>query len=149
MTSTDPNERLAYSVDEAAAITGLSRDLLYDQMRRGNLTCVKIGRRRLITRQHWNSSWASHPDGRSGNSRLPCDSAPSTAGDVPDGDRVFGDLVQDPVPAYPQPPQVGRPIRERPSRAGIVSQPVNRVQNRADALRTRETRPPGVTALAI
>jgi len=30
-----PNERLAYSVDEAAAITGLSRDLLYDQMRAG------------------------------------------------------------------------------------------------------------------
>ena len=38
--------------DEAAAITGLSRDLLYDQMRRGNLSYIKIGRRRLITRQH-------------------------------------------------------------------------------------------------
>jgi excisionase family DNA binding protein len=45
-------ERLAYSVDEAAALTGLSRDLLYDQMRRGNLSYLKIGRRRLITRQH-------------------------------------------------------------------------------------------------
>jgi excisionase family DNA binding protein len=45
-------ERLAYSVDEAARLTGLSRDLLYDQMRRGNLRYVKIGRRRLITRQH-------------------------------------------------------------------------------------------------
>ena len=45
-------ERLAYSVDEAARLTGLSRDLLYDQMRRGNLAYVKIGRRRLITRQH-------------------------------------------------------------------------------------------------
>jgi excisionase family DNA binding protein len=45
-------ERLAYSVDEAAQLTGLSRDLLYDQMRRGNLPYVKIGRRRLITRQH-------------------------------------------------------------------------------------------------
>ena len=43
---------MAYSVDEAAQLTGLSRDLLYDQMRRGNLTCVKIGRRRLITRHH-------------------------------------------------------------------------------------------------
>ena len=42
-----------YSVDEEAArLTGLSRDLLYDQMRRGNLRYVKIGRRRLITRQH-------------------------------------------------------------------------------------------------
>jgi excisionase family DNA binding protein len=45
-------ERLAYSVDEAARLTGLSRDLLYDEMRRGNLTYVKVGRRRLITRRH-------------------------------------------------------------------------------------------------
>jgi excisionase family DNA binding protein len=45
-------ERLAYSVGEAAQLTGLSRDLLYEQMRRGNLRYVKIGRRRLITRQH-------------------------------------------------------------------------------------------------
>jgi excisionase family DNA binding protein len=46
-----PAERLAYSVDEASHLTGLSRDLLYDQMRRGKLSYVKIGRR-LITRQH-------------------------------------------------------------------------------------------------
>ena len=45
-------ERLAYSVDEAAHLTGLSRDLLYDEMRRGNLPYRKVGRRRLITRQH-------------------------------------------------------------------------------------------------
>ena len=45
-------ERLAYSVDEAARLTGLSRDLLYDEMRRGNLIYIKIGRRRLITRHH-------------------------------------------------------------------------------------------------
>ena len=44
--------RLAYSVDEAALLTGLSRDLLYDEMRRGNLAYVKVGRRRLITRHH-------------------------------------------------------------------------------------------------
>lgn len=43
-------ERLAFSVSEAAAITGLSRDLLYDQMRTGKLTYLKIGRRRIITR---------------------------------------------------------------------------------------------------
>jgi excisionase family DNA binding protein len=47
-----PAERLAYSVDEAARLTGLSRDLLYDEMRRGNLDYIKVGRRRLITRQH-------------------------------------------------------------------------------------------------
>ena len=48
----DPAGRLAYSIDEAARLTGLSRDLLYDEMRRGNLTYVKVGRRRLITRHH-------------------------------------------------------------------------------------------------
>jgi excisionase family DNA binding protein len=47
-----PGERLAYSVDEAAQITGLSRDLLYDQMRTGRLAYLKVGRRRIITRQH-------------------------------------------------------------------------------------------------
>ena len=46
-----PSGRLAYSVDEAARLTGLSRDLLYDEMRRGNLNYVKVGRRRLITCQ--------------------------------------------------------------------------------------------------
>ena len=51
-TSEGPVDRLAYSVDEAAAITGLSRDLLYDQMRAGQLAYLKVGRRRIITRQH-------------------------------------------------------------------------------------------------
>jgi excisionase family DNA binding protein len=51
----DPHSgRLACSVNEAARLTGLSRDLLYDEMRRGNLASVKVGRRRLITRQHLN-----------------------------------------------------------------------------------------------
>jgi excisionase family DNA binding protein len=55
MSETTPGpraERLAYSVDEAAQITGLSRDLLYDQMRIGRLAYLKVGRRRIITRQH-------------------------------------------------------------------------------------------------
>jgi excisionase family DNA binding protein len=46
-----PADRLAYSVAEAATITGLSRDLLYDQMRTGQLAYLKVGRRRIITRQ--------------------------------------------------------------------------------------------------
>ena len=51
--SQDPHSgRLAYSGDEAARLTGLFRDLLYDAMRRLNLAYVKAGRRRLITRQH-------------------------------------------------------------------------------------------------
>ena len=45
-------QRLAYSVDEAATVTGLSRDLLYDQMRAGKLGYLKVGRRRIITREH-------------------------------------------------------------------------------------------------
>ena len=52
VTSTEPHERLACSVDEAAAMTGLSRELLYDQMRAGKLAYLKVGRRRIITRQH-------------------------------------------------------------------------------------------------
>jgi excisionase family DNA binding protein len=51
-TNEQPGGRLAYSVDEAAVITGLSRDLLYDQMRAGKLAYLKVGRRRIITRQH-------------------------------------------------------------------------------------------------
>jgi excisionase family DNA binding protein len=51
-TSDRTGNRLAYSVDEAAAITGLSRDLLYDQMRAGRLAYLKVGGRRIITRQH-------------------------------------------------------------------------------------------------
>ena len=64
-------ERLAYSVDEAARLTGLSRDLLYDQMRRGKLPYVKIGRRRSSPVSTWSSSWASRPDQGSGPFRLP------------------------------------------------------------------------------
>jgi excisionase family DNA binding protein len=44
-----PAERLAYSVDEVAQLTGLSRDLLYDQMRAGKLDYLKVGRRQLVT----------------------------------------------------------------------------------------------------
>ena len=44
-------EWLAYSVHETARLTGLSRDLLYDQMRLSKLACVKVGMWRLITCQ--------------------------------------------------------------------------------------------------
>jgi hypothetical protein len=44
--------RLACSADEAALLTGPSRDLLHGQMRRGNLACAKAGRRCLIARRH-------------------------------------------------------------------------------------------------
>jgi excisionase family DNA binding protein len=45
-------ERLAYSVNEVSRLPRLSRDLLYDGMRRGNLSYVKIGRGRVIPHEH-------------------------------------------------------------------------------------------------
>jgi excisionase family DNA binding protein len=45
-------QRLAFSVDEVAAALGISRDLVYDLLRTGQLRSVKAGRRRLISRQH-------------------------------------------------------------------------------------------------
>jgi excisionase family DNA binding protein len=45
-------DRVAFSVAETAMITGLSRDLLYDQMRVGKLSYLKVGRRRIITRRN-------------------------------------------------------------------------------------------------
>jgi hypothetical protein len=46
----------------------LSRDLLYDQMRIGNLAYLKVGRRRLITRQHLEQFLAITP--RTGRPRI-------------------------------------------------------------------------------
>jgi len=65
-----PSERLAYSVDEAARLTGLSRDLLYDEMRRGHLGYLKVGRRRLITRQHLEKFLAITPQTEPSQSAL-------------------------------------------------------------------------------
>jgi excisionase family DNA binding protein len=44
-------EKLAYSIEEIAESTGLSRSLLYDEMQAGRLGFIKVGRRRIITRQ--------------------------------------------------------------------------------------------------
>ena len=43
---------MACSGNLAAQATRLSRDLLYDEMRAGRLAYLKVGRRRIITRQH-------------------------------------------------------------------------------------------------
>ena len=55
-------DRLAYSVKEAAEATGLSRDLLYDEMRAGRLAYLKVGRRRVITRQQLQAFLARPPE---------------------------------------------------------------------------------------
>lgn len=44
--------RPACSIGEAARLTGLSRDLLDNQMRRCDLACVKAGTWRLFTCRH-------------------------------------------------------------------------------------------------
>ena len=44
--------RPAYTVNKVDCLTGLSCDLLYDQMRLGNLAYVMVARRYLITHQH-------------------------------------------------------------------------------------------------
>jgi excisionase family DNA binding protein len=47
-----PAERLAYSPDEAAELLGISRELVHDLLRTGQLGSVKAGRRRLIGKHH-------------------------------------------------------------------------------------------------
>jgi excisionase family DNA binding protein len=45
-------ERLAYSPEEAAELLGISRELVHDLLRAGQLGSVKAGRRRLIGKHH-------------------------------------------------------------------------------------------------
>jgi excisionase family DNA binding protein len=45
-------ERLAYSPEEAAELLGISRELIHDLLRTGQLGSVKAGRRRLIGKHH-------------------------------------------------------------------------------------------------
>lgn len=41
-------EKLVYSVEEAAALLGISRAGAYDACARGEIPCIRIGRRVLI-----------------------------------------------------------------------------------------------------
>lgn len=56
---TREDDRIAYSVAEAAGLLGLSREMIYDQLRAKRLRSVKVGRRRIITRQHIDAWLAS------------------------------------------------------------------------------------------
>jgi excisionase family DNA binding protein len=53
--------RLAYSPDEAAELLGISRELVHDLLRTGQLGSVKAGRRRLIARHHLEAFLAGEP----------------------------------------------------------------------------------------
>jgi excisionase family DNA binding protein len=44
-------ERLALTVDEAAALLGISRDLVYDLVATGQLPSIRLGRRIVIPRR--------------------------------------------------------------------------------------------------
>lgn len=44
----DTLSKLAYSVDESCSTLSIGRTVLFDLLRRGEITSVKIGRRRLI-----------------------------------------------------------------------------------------------------
>lgn len=54
-------ERLAYSPDEAAELLGISRELVHDLLRTGQLGSVKAGRRRLIGKHHLEAFLAGEP----------------------------------------------------------------------------------------
>jgi excisionase family DNA binding protein len=53
--------RLAYSTDEAAELLGISRELVHDLLRTGQLGSKKAGRRRLIAKHHLEAFLASEP----------------------------------------------------------------------------------------
>jgi excisionase family DNA binding protein len=54
-------ERLAYSPDEAAELLGISKELVHDLLRTGQLRSVKAGRRRLIAKRHLEAFLAGQP----------------------------------------------------------------------------------------
>jgi excisionase family DNA binding protein len=54
-------ERLAYSPDEAAELLGISRELVHDLLRTGQLGSVKAGRRRLIAKRHLEAFLSGEP----------------------------------------------------------------------------------------
>jgi excisionase family DNA binding protein len=43
--------RLAYTIPQAARALGLSKSMIYDQLRANRLDSVKVSKRRIITRQ--------------------------------------------------------------------------------------------------
>jgi excisionase family DNA binding protein len=52
---------LGCSPDEAAALPGISKELVHDLLRTGQLRPVKAGRRRLIARRHLEAFLAGEP----------------------------------------------------------------------------------------
>jgi len=59
--SADDGPRLAYTVTQAARALGLSKSMIYDQLRSRRLGSVKVGKRRIITRQQIDAWLAGLP----------------------------------------------------------------------------------------
>jgi excisionase family DNA binding protein len=49
-TETSRNERLTYTVEEAAELLGISRNSAYEAVRKGEIPTIRLGRRILIPR---------------------------------------------------------------------------------------------------
>jgi len=59
--SADDGPRLAYTVTQAARALGLSKSMIYDQLRSRRLGSVRVGKRRIITRQQIDAWLAGLP----------------------------------------------------------------------------------------
>jgi len=62
-------ERIALSVEEAGMLLGISRDLTYDLVARGDLPSVKLGRRLVVPRRSLEAALLSMANGRSSRYR--------------------------------------------------------------------------------
>ena len=56
-------QRLTLSIDEAASRTGLSRSFLYEQIKAGALSTIKVGKRRLVHVQAVDDFLSAHAAG--------------------------------------------------------------------------------------
>jgi excisionase family DNA binding protein len=64
----EPPVRLTMSVEEAATVLGISRTFAYEAVARGEIPCIRIGRRILVPRFTLNrlleSAGVNGPDGK-------------------------------------------------------------------------------------
>jgi hypothetical protein len=58
--------------------------------------------------------------------------------DAPDGDQLAGDVVHHSIPPDAQPPAVGRHVRERSGRTGIIDEPSDGIECCPQTLRVIE-----------
>lgn len=66
-----PTLKLAYSIEEAVAMTGLCRDLIYRGINENRLTAKKFGRRTLLPAQALQNFINSLPEGATSPSPNP------------------------------------------------------------------------------